>query len=193
MTVHYSAYGLNTNCGSTYFQSQIPEDYPLHPTLQKCRAFRRLPLNLKELGLLANRWVARHDPDRRGNIDQWYDSDGYELNPNTGERLTDAEIDADWQRWPVPDIEVRDIPRPPGGFADPDTWQEPHVEQPDLVDRSGLTETQILSDIQSRGRAATADAYGVSQKTAAALKTDRELAHAILGMHGRPWPQDSTE
>ena len=40
----------------------------------------------------------------------WYDEEGYELNPGTGKRLTDEEIDADWEQWGAPDIEVEAFP-----------------------------------------------------------------------------------
>jgi hypothetical protein len=192
MTVHYSRYGLNTYRGMPYFQEQVPADYPQHPVLQKCRAFRRLPPNLRRLSELAKRWAKRHYPDADFNqIDLWYDDDGYELNPDTGERLTDQEIDDEWDRLGdlgLDDFEVEDIPIPPGGFADPDTW-EPPAPEPDLVDRSGLTEAQVLSDIASRGRAATAREYGVPQWLLVKMRTESELARTILAMHGQPWSQ----
>jgi hypothetical protein len=55
------------------------------------------------------------------------------------------------------------------------------------VDRSGLTKEQIISDIQSRGRAATAEEYGVPAQLATGASTDDDLAQIILGMHGQPW------
>jgi hypothetical protein len=90
MTVHYSRYGLNTYCGMPYFWEQIPADYPLHHVLQKCRAFRRLPPNIRELAGLAKRWFEKHDPNAEfSDIDRWYDKDGYELDFGSGKRLTD--------------------------------------------------------------------------------------------------------
>jgi len=97
MSAHYSKCGLNTYYATPYFQAHIPADYPLSLVLQKSRAFRRLPPRLRELSELAKKWARRHYPPTIGVDDkQWYDDDGYELNPNTGQRLTDKEIDAEW-------------------------------------------------------------------------------------------------
>lgn len=180
MTIYYSKCELNTYRGAPYFEAHIPADYPLMIILQKCRAFRRLPPRLRELCALTKRWVKRTDlfPDANtpAAIDQYYDNEGYELNPNTGKRLTDEEIDADWDgleaRWGKPDVEVEDIPLPPGGFADPDTWEpEPEEEEPVGVFLWGRfwpdpedclpTEAQLLSDIASHGRKRTAEEYGI--------------------------------
>jgi hypothetical protein len=192
MTIYFSKYKLDTYYPTAYFQAQLPEDYPVSLVLQKSRAFRRLPANLRRLSQLAGRWAKRHyPPDFFTDIGHWYDDQGYELNPTTGKRLTDAEIDAQWDALGdlgLSDFVVHDIPVPSGGFADPGTWEEPPTSEiEDLVDRSGLTKTQILSDIQSRGRAATAEEYGLPTRLAARASTDAELAHAILSMHGQPW------
>jgi hypothetical protein len=196
MTVHYSRFGLNTYCGVAYFRAHFPEDYPFHPVLQKSRAFRRLPPNLRQLAELSKSWSRRGtgpppqgSPDAFG-IEGWYDDQGYELDHGSGRRLTDEEIDAQWDALGdlgLDDFEVTDIPVPPGGFADPYTWEEPEVKDENLVDRSGLTKEQILSDIQSRGRAATAKEYGVPAQLETGASTDAELAHIILAMHGQPW------
>lgn len=106
----------------------------------------------------------------------------------------DAESDAQWERWPSPDIQVEDIPVPDGGFADPDTWEEPEKEEePDLVDREGLTEALVLSDIASRGRKRTAEEYGVPASWLSRVKSDEDLARMVLEMHGKPWPNAATE
>lgn len=198
MTVHYSRFGLNTYCGVAYFGAHLPEDYPLHPVLQKSRAFRRLPPNLSQLAELAKHWSRHTVPPPQGSPDpfgirNWYDDQGYELDFGTGRRLTDDEIDAQWDALGdigLDDFVVHDIPVPSGGFADPDTWKAPtpSVDE-DLVDRSGLTKAQILSDIQSRGRDATADEYGLPPQLAAKARTDTDFAHAILTMHGHPWSE----
>src|SRR5262249_37521203 len=113
----------------------------------------------------------------------------------TGARLTDKEIDDEWIRWQDDELdkfEVDDIPIPPGGFADPDTWEEPErEEEPDLVDREGLTEAQILSGVTSRGIKATAYEYGVPDEWLSNDTSDKELARMILDMHGKPWPRES--
>ncbi len=196
MSGHYSKYGLNTCCQTPYFQDHLPKGYPIDTVLQKCRAFRRLPPHLKELSAKARVWLDRVNPttNEDSGIDRWYDAEGYELNPGTGARLSDAEIEASWP-WPVPDVEVKDIPVPDGGFPDPQTWKEPAPppEEPDLVNRSGLTEKKILSDIASRngdgrGRLRVCQAYGVPLPWLSKAPTDADLAQLILGMHGKPWP-----
>jgi hypothetical protein len=175
MSIYYDKYDLNTYYGAPYFQAHIPADYPLHLVLQKSRAFRRLPPRLRELSVLAKRWVQHIDPIANDEQDQWYDDDGYELNPGTGRRLTDEEIDAEWDmlesRWGKPNVKIEDIPLPAGGFADPDTWEEPPKEEPVGVFMWGRfwpdpedclpTKAQLLNDIASRGREATADEYGI--------------------------------
>lgn len=191
MTVYFSKYKLDTYYPTSYFQAHLPEDYPTSLVLQKSRAFRRLPPNLKDLSHLARQWAERHYPSGFfTDIGKWYDNQGYELDPSTGKRLTDAEIDAQWDSLGdlgLDDFKVTDIPVPPSGFADPATWEEPEAQGEDLVDRSGLTKEQILSDIQSRGRTATAEEYGVPAQLATRASTDDDLARIILGMHGEPW------
>jgi hypothetical protein len=187
MSMHFDKCGLNTYYAMPYFQAHIPAGYPLSLVLQKCRAFRRLPPNIRKLSALAKQWAIRAYGHTLGDIDRWYDDDGYELNPDTGKRLTDEEIDAEWERWPAPNIQVEDIPIPPGGFADPDTWEEPERE-PDLVDRSELTEAGVLRDIKSRGREAAAEEYGVPTEWLSRVKSDKQLACMIMDMHGKPWP-----
>jgi hypothetical protein len=188
MSIYYSKHLLNSYWSTPYFQAHIPADYPVGITLQKCRAFRHLPPNLKQLATLARQWSLRVNGEVDG-IDRWYDEDGYELNPDTGKRLSDKEIDAQWDGLDYPDFMVVDIPVPPGGFADPDTW-EPEAEEEDVdtVDRSGMTEAQLLGDITSRGREATAREYGVPVDWLSDIESDQELARMILDMHGKPWP-----
>lgn len=175
MTAHYSRFGLDTYMGTPYFQAHIPEGYPINLVLQKCRAFRRLPPNLRKLSELAKQWAVKNKR-KAGieDIDQWYDDDGYELDPETGKRLMDEEIDEEWDRWPAPKVSVKDIPVPPGGFADPDTWVEPEREE-ESDDGDRLTEADILRDISLRGREYTARYYGVPIK-----HKDKELAKVIL-------------
>jgi len=192
MSAHYSKFDLNTYYGSDYFQAHVPADYPLHEVLEKSRAFRRLPPRLRELSALAKKWDHRVHPITNDEQDQWYDDEGYELNPDTGKRLTDDEIDDEWERWDIPDIEIEDIPLPAGGFADPDTW-EPAKPPPDLGDREGLTEDQILSDIATRGggtrgREDVAEEYGVPKSWLTRVTSDKDLARMVLDMDGKPWP-----
>jgi hypothetical protein len=167
MSVYFSRFGLNTYYGTPYFQSQIPDGYPLSLVLQKCRAFRRLPKHLKELSVLAKYWAELHTPEddlpasMKNDIGRWYDSDGNELDPDTGRKLTDEEIDAQWTPDPTLDtFTVSDIPIPDGGFADPEVWEpEETVEESEPEDRP--TREQLLNDIFTRGREATADEYGI--------------------------------
>lgn len=187
MSVYFSRFGLNSYYQTAYHSAHIPADYPLSLVLQKCRAFRRLPPRLRELAGLAKRWVRRAYPDSDfSEWDRWYSKDGRELDPNTGRALTDAEIDAEWARWPVPDLVVRDIPLPAGGFADPDTWEEPPPppEEPDPDE--GISHAQLMSDIASHGREYVAKDYGVPEDVLRRVKSDEDLARIILGARGKP-------
>jgi hypothetical protein len=194
MSAHFSKFGLNTYYGSPYFQAHIPEDYPLSLVLQKSRAFRRLPPHLRELSAQAKKWAQRTYPGADvGGIDRWYDTDGYELDPDTGRRMTDEEIDAEWVRWPEPEIVVKDIPLPPGGFADPDTWEEQPPKPPEPDPDDVPTEAQILRDIATRsggprGWKDVAEEYGVPLDWLARVTSDKDLVRMILGMYGKPWP-----
>jgi hypothetical protein len=75
-----------------------------------------------------------------------------------------------------------------------ESWKGAEGERPkeeeeiDLVDREGLTEAQVLSDIASRGIKATAREYGVPEDWLSGITSDKQLAHTILDMHGKPWP-----
>ena len=158
---HYSKFALNTWQGTPYFQAFVPPAYPLHLVLQKARAFRRLPPNLRALAVNSRKWAEAHwgpDPD----IARWYDAQRYELDPETGRRLTDVEIDSWWDAHPDPAVaafQTRDIPVPAGGFPDPDTWEPPPtIEVP--VDRP--TPEQILNDVATAGIARTEQEYGIN-------------------------------
>jgi hypothetical protein len=145
---------------------------------------------------LAKRWAVRTyaPPNDFGGINRWYDDEGYELEPGSGRRLTDEEIDAQWVRWQDDELDkfkAQDIPIPAGGFADPDTWEPPPPEE-ETVDRSGMTEEDILNDIESHGRDATAQEYGVPKEWLSSIRSDRQLARTILDMHGKPWPARSS-
>ena len=195
MSAHYSKFALNSYCNTPYFEANAPKDYPIFITLQKCRAFRRLPTNLKELATLSRRWSKRKYPGFK-EIEEWYDDEGYELNPSTQKRLTDEEIDKQWHDSEELDkFEVKDIPKPKGGFADPDTWEEPppKKEEPRLVDRAGMTKAEVLSYIKSHGRNRVADTFGVPKSQLKSIKSDKQLAREILGMHGKPWPARDKE
>lgn len=193
MSAHYSKWSLNTYSGTPYFRAHMPRNYPLELTLQKCRAYRRLPKRLQELCELSKRWAWRVYPHHGiGRITDWYDDDGYELNPSTGQRLTDEQIDADW---PEPDerlrnLKVKDIPRPKGGFPDPDTWEEPkREEEPKEVDEGDMmTEEQLVKDIKSHGREYVLDYYSIAEDEVKDVESPEELATVILHMHNKPRP-----
>ena len=158
MSQHYSKWNLNVG-DSPYLESQLPQNYPLGPVLQACRAFRRLPPNLKRLAKLSNLWLKTHRPDCLAGIDRWYDSMGYELDPDGGRRLTDDEIDAQWGNPPDSPLAQRDIPVPDGGVADPNTREPPPAEKPDK--ENGPPEAQLRKDIASRGYKAVSETYGI--------------------------------
>jgi hypothetical protein len=185
MSAHYSKYDLNSYKSTPYLAANLPEGYPLSGVLIKSRAFRRLPPNLRELCGLAKQWAVKNWGEPAGivGIEQWYDDEGYELNHNTGKRLTDKEIDRDWDSIPlapaINSFKVKDIPIPDGGFADPDTWEESQLEGEKSDDGDRMTEADILRDISLRGREYTARYYGVPIK-----HKDEELARAILAKMG---------
>ena len=191
MSTHFSKYRLNTYSATPYFQAHVPADYPLGLVMIKSRTFHGLPPRLRELAHLAKVWACRNYGYVAGieGIEDWYDAQGYELDPETKQRLTSAEIEAEWAEEGYGPAEpgAADIPIPPGGFADPVEWLPPE-DEPELVDRADLTEDQILRDIASRGRDWTAGAYGVPEKWLADVKTDQDLVTTILQMDGQPWP-----
>ncbi len=157
MSLHYSKFSLNTWCGTPYFLAQLPTDYPLGKVLLKCRAFRRLPPNLRELAAAAKQWAVARNPDALDYVGTWYDNAGYELDPDTGRRLTDAEIDAQWSDDPaLAKFRVTDLPKPPGGFPDPETWEPPARDE---EEKERPTRGQLLRDVAARGREATAEEY----------------------------------
>lgn len=151
MSAHFSKFDLNTYAAFPYFRANVPGDYPLSQVLQTARAFRRLPPNLRELAGLTKRLAVRTAPPDAPagirDIQYWYDADGFELDPATGRRLTDAEVDRSWDELPFPPpprVPLADVPKPAGGFPDPDTWVEPaQPETPQGV------EPPSISDIRS--------------------------------------------
>lgn len=160
MSRHYSKYALNSYNHTPYFEAHIPAGYPVNLTLMHARAFRRLPPTLMLLAMKSREWAAANGQLLDG-IDKWYDSMGHELDPDTGHRLTDKEIDAEW----TPDLAVdtlivRDIPVPNGGFPDPKKWKPPAP--------TGATTTptkqQLLDDVAAQGLAATEAYYGLDLK-----------------------------
>lgn len=184
MSAHYSKFDLNTYKGSDYFLENIPEEYPLEQVLQKCRAFRRLPPNLQKLSTLSKEWCRKHPPSPgdTNEIEAWYDDEGYELNPATGERLTDAEIDAEWDRYPqLTTFKVVDIPIPDGGFPDVDTWKPtPSKTGPSEESDYGITEEQLSKDIASHGAKYTAKYYGIEGDWSDDDRDNEELVRKIM-------------
>jgi hypothetical protein len=184
VSAHFSKFGLNTYYQTPYFQAHAPAGYPLARVLVEGRAFRRLPPRLRELAGLAKAWACRSYPYPAGimGIERWYDGEGYELDPDTGRRLTDAETDAEWDRLgfarsgaPLPDLPAR-----PGGFPDPLTWQPaPAPPDPDRDD-PGITLAKLVEDIGSHGREYVAKEYGVPRGVLAGFASDEDLARHIL-------------
>ena len=192
MSAHFSKWLLNTYSATPFFQAHVPAEYPLSLVMIKSRTFHGLPRRVQELAGLAKAWTCRHSPHPAGieGIEQWYDAEGFELEPDSGRRLTQEEVAAEWAvlgYGPTEPVEA-DIPIPSGGFADPLEWLPPPEDEPELVDRTDLKEDQILRDIASRGRDWTAGAYGVPEKWLAGVKTDQDLVTTILQMDGQPWP-----
>ncbi len=169
MSIYYSRFALNTCAGSEYFQAHLPKNYPLYPILRKSRAFRRLPPTLRELAANAARWEALQHPEHaRGTpgIEDWYNLNGEEVDPDTGRPLTDAEIDAQWGGKPDPDladVEVKDVPRPKGGFPDPTSWKPPRKVD-DAPEADAPSRKQLIHDVAVRGIEATAETWGVPEE-----------------------------
>lgn len=162
MSAHYSKWNLNTYLGTPYFQAFLPEHYPVSLMLQKARAFRRLPPNLRALAGKAKQWVVKNGGDL-SEVNRWYDAAGNELDPDTGRVLTDEEIDAQWQDDPdLLHVPMSDIPTPPDRLPDPETWVPPTIEATADEDRPP-SEEQLRRDIASHGYARTAAEYGIAE------------------------------
>lgn len=161
MSIYYSKFSLNTYPGTPYFEAHVPEDYPLYPTLRKCRAFRRLPPRLRELAGLSKQWAeANGRLDGIEDIREWYDEEGNELDPDTGRPLTDQEVDAQWQ--PEPDLDsfaVADIP--PVGFADPETWRPKSQPSPQDDEEDGPTDARVARAVEAGGYERTSREFGI--------------------------------
>ncbi len=161
MSIYFSRFGLNTYAGTPYFQAQLPEDYPFSKVLQKSRAFRRLPPNLRKLAALSKRWAEQFSESLIEESKGWYDESGNELDQDTGRQLSDQDIDDQWT--PNPDLDklvVIDIPIPKGGFPNPDEWEPEEVgAKSDTAD--AIPVSQFLKDVASRGIKAAERAYGI--------------------------------
>lgn len=189
MSAHYSKFGLNTYSNTPYFRSQLPAGYPINISLQKCRAFRWLPPHIKELAALAKRYAMRVNPQFPAGmqyIEEWYDEDGNELDPGTGKRLTDKEINEQWGGGENEASTVKDIPIPDGGFADPETWGPRKEKESD--DPYRPSKEVLLRDIAERGRERTAAEYGMSvdelpEETSNGLNAEESqaLVQAMIG------------
>ncbi len=164
MSAHYSKFLLNTYATTPYFKAQLPEGYPLDLVLQKSRAFRRLPENLRKLSGLAKQWAEGHYgvPGGISAIEDWYDQEGHELDPDTGDQLSDEEIDQQWDALHLEgldEFEVEDVPVPDGGFASPDEWQPPPASEEEEEAQGRPSRQQLLRDISSH----VSQAYGIPQ------------------------------
>ncbi len=155
MSQHFSKFSLNTWSGTPFFQAQLPKNYPLSRVLQSSRAFRRLPPNLRRLAELSKEWAELHDFPG-GGVEEWYDDAGYELDPDTGRRLTDAEVDREWDTLGI--LASRSVPDVPAPYLHPENWTPVANADP----RELPTPDQLLADIASRGRKATAEYWNVS-------------------------------
>ena len=186
MSYHYSKYKLNTYSTTPYFRAHMSPDYPIEEVLISCRSFQRLPPNLQELAKHAKQWAVKNYPHPAGilGIEEAYDDEGYELNPSTKKRLTDTEIDAEWDALGTPKIdnesEVDDIPIPPGGFADPDTWEPPPVEEEEGDTEPELREEDIVNAIKYRGAKYTARYYGIDGDWSDDDRDNKELVREIM-------------
>ena len=86
MSIFISRFALNTYSATPYFHARCPPIYPMSRVLQHCERFHRLPPRLRELATQSRRWARRHGAIPI-DIDLYYDAEGYELNPGTGQRL----------------------------------------------------------------------------------------------------------
>lgn len=127
MSVHFSKWLLNSYAATPYFQGHIPADFPLGMVLIGSRTFHGLPPRIRELARLSKVWACHNYPAPAGieGIEEWYDAEGYELDPDTGRRLSAQEVAVAWDDGnggPAGLMGV-DIPLPPGGFANPAKWK----------------------------------------------------------------------
>lgn len=160
MSAHFSKFSLNTYLGTPYFQAHLPEGYPISAILMKSKAFRWLPPDLHQLAILSKQWDKKNGRGG-GVIGQYYDEDGNELNPDTGAKLTDMEIEAQWLPDPaLASVPFTDIPVPAGGFPDPLTWTPPPIEVTPDKDEPP-SEEQLRSDIASHGYERVSKEYGI--------------------------------
>ena len=186
MSAHFSKFGLNTYTATPYFQAQIPEGFDIGNVLIAARAYRNLPPNIKTLAGKAKQWAKRVYADHSfiTEIDRWYDEEGNELDPDSGEILTNEQIEESWKGLVSPGtkFKIKDIPIPKGGFADPDTWEQEPEEEEESAPYEGPTEDKLVQDIGSHGREYTARYYGIPPEEAKRAKSDKELAHMIFEM-----------
>jgi len=179
MSVYYSKWLLNTYRTMPYFRACLPEGYPLDRVLRKCRAFRKLPRHLRELAAKSKAWAMRKHPQFPAgiqDIERWYDSAGYELNPATGAKLTEAENDALWQPEPeLDDFVVEDIEVPAEGFPDPDRWEPSPEPTESTEEEERPTPEQLQKEVQSRGTAAVAAEYGISEDSLKSLEGNQHV------------------
>ena len=162
MSTHYSKFLLNTYAGTPYFQAHLPSGYPLYQVLRKSRAFRRLPPNLQELSILTKQWAVKNDAVQMDGIDEWYDAEGNELDPNAGIPLTDEQIDAEWDiLHPEPALQSFTVTDIGDTFANPDTWQPP--PEPAPPEKDTPTPEQVARDTVSHGSTAVDEAYGLTK------------------------------
>ena len=177
---HVSKFGLALTSATEYFQAFWPVQRDLLQVCNAVKARRKVPVNILRLADNARAWGKRHDyalenfPD----FSDYYDKELRELNPLTGEVLTDEQILETWSTItgeparfePIPDIEL-----PPGGLPDPDAWTPPIYEE-DPQETFTISREQALADIRSHGIARTADEYGIE---GGAEMTEDQLAEAI--------------
>jgi len=184
-------------CDSPYLRACLG-GRNLYSLQAQARWFLRLPPLLVSACLRSREWLRLHDPEAlSGDLvaQGWYDEAGHELDPATGRALTAEELlrlsgalDGAGLGAPPPDLDA--LPPDPTEWLPSAPGAAPAIlEEEDLVDREGLTVEQILSDIASRGRAATAAEYGVPASWLSNVFSDEDLARMILGMDGKPWPE----
>ena len=186
MSLHYSKFALNSYAWTPYFQAVVPPDFPTAAVLRASKMFRDLPPRLREVAVNSKKWAVRHGYDTSG-IDRWYDSDGYELDPDTGARLTDAQVETQWEPDPDDDIYVEfDLPE---GLPvpDPDSW-EPPPPAPDVPEAPDFD--QLLLDVATHGVARVQEEYGITLEPGTSAELDDMMDEWNMETGAAPEPPD---
>ena len=162
--IYYSKYSLNTYYSTPYFESHIQQGYPLHDVLQTCGKFLALPPNLRRLSEASRKWAENVPVEEElgatvpPGIENYYDNSGHEIDPETGDILTDSQINELWGANRIRLSRVEDIRA--GKLSDPLTWRL--ITQGFEASAPRPSPHQLMLDIASHGRDRVMKDYGLT-------------------------------